>query len=438
LEERWVFDVSDEEAGAPSPTPRRDRFLLLKPGERPGPRQIPMELALDRVQLNKWIREEAELPDTEVARADSLRDRFREYSVPVASLVTESLDQATESFQRINSGGTPMSPFHMVTALAYTDSFDPQAEFARVRGELLEPEGWGNISDMDMLRVCAGLLRGGLGKTSQHPTRLDIRGLATDLKENPEIILRAGHGLKAGVSFLRSIGVHGPAILPYSWQLLILAIEAGRGDPVAFSPQATEALTRWFWLTTYGGVFAGINAAVVDRATQALSDMLTGGGWEAMRRDTTQQIEEATRFDFRAARSRACVLQMANRADQGAPDGPAHTALASGAASVGTLEPKLGRSKWFNLVIESRVGRLVELRKALRDRAAVSSGGQQGLLPSDSRQETLLNGIGIEVDDRGAVKALLECRRSRLLQKERAFVEGLGLSWRGPPLTSGS
>ncbi len=424
LDERWAFDLSDDRASASSTKPlavRRDRFVLLKQEPSPDDKHLPLDVAIDRVKLNEWVRGRSTLSSREIGRADALRDRFREYSLPVASLVTESLDEATDSFHRINSSGTPMDDFHMVAALAYTQDFDLQEAVDTIRDELLEPEGWADVGETDVLRVCAGLVRHRLKKPSQHPAKLDIHGLATALRDDQAIIEHAGKALAATTSLLRSFGVHGPGILPYAWQLIVLAIEVGRRPLVEFGAHETRSLERWFWLTTYGGVFAGVNSAVVDRAGKALGDMLQGGGWSAMRRDTTQQIVEPDRFDFRAVRSRGLVLQMARQSDRDDLNGVGHRALAQGASSLRTLEPRLGRSTWYNLVIEPDLGRLRDLRTALRARGAGHDGG-----PED---DTLLAGIAVEPGDRGTVDELLEKRRARLLQRERAFVGELGLIW---------
>jgi hypothetical protein len=308
-----------------------------------------------------------------------------------------------------------------VTALAYTDDFDPQRAFSTIRAEQLEPEGWAETGDTDMLRVCAGLVRRRLRTPSQHPAKLDIRGLAQTLRAHPELIERTGDALVAALRLLRTFGVHGPGILPYGWQLIVLAIEAGCRERIEFELSESQALEKWFWLTTYGEVFGGVNSAVVDRASTALGELLRSGNWEAMRRDTTQQIEEPNRFDFRAARSRGLVLQMARKSDQGRVDGDTHQALVHGTTTLHTLIAKRGRSTWYNLAIEPDLERLRCLRKALRARAARSA---------TADDDTLLDTIAIELGDRGSTDELLACRRARLLAHEKQFVEALGLTWR--------
>jgi len=415
--EAWVFDVSGDEPNGDNEA----RFKLLRMGDKPGPKQVPLAIALDRVKLNDWVRKQKMLTRNEVRRVDSLRDRLREFSIPVATLAAESLDEATETFKRVNSSGTPMSDFHMVAALAYTDQFDPQEHFEKVRAEFLEPEGWGEFDDADVLRVCAGLVRV-RGDMSQHPAKLDIDRLGKALRGDMKLIERAGSSVAAAASVLRvAAGIHGAEALPYSWQLIVLAIELGSREDQPLRPKEISQCARWFWLTTYGGVFAGVNSAIVDRAGRALSEMLDGRDETAMLLDIGRRVEEPSRFDFRAARARACLLAMAREQDDGDLNGSTHRALAEGSKAVQTLSPKTGRSTWYNLIIETDHERLRALRDALRHRAG-------GVTVEDDHE--LLAEVSIRRTDSGDIEKLLQMRRARLLAKEKKFVETLGLDWR--------
>jgi hypothetical protein len=419
-EEQWVFDVAGDD------DPQNTRFTKLKPGYQPGPRQIPMRIALDRKELNRWVREREDLTNQQVLRVDSLRDRLREYSVPVATLAAESLDEATETFKRINSSGTPMSHFHMVAALAYTKDFDPQVRFESVRDEVLEPLGWDTMSDMDLLRVCAGLLRQ-QGKRSHHPAKLHIADLAKALRHEPELIGEAGKSVGEAATLLRvEAGIHGPGILPYSWQLIVLAISLGSrtAQPAPLTDHQRKMAARWFWLTTYGGVFAGVNTTVVDRSLKALEDMMHGGDESAMEQDIVRRVEALSGFDGRAARSRACLLAMARLSDDDdLENGTAHRLLAAGTDPVGVLMPSLqnSRSTWYNRIIAGP-DELKHMRQALR---------HLGRGDATMEDKQLLKRIGIAATRRSATspEALLEQRRKLLCKREEQFVKKLGLQW---------
>ena len=411
--ERWFFELEPEG----DPENSRDRFVLLKPGHEPKATQVPLSIILHRSQVNRWVRDN-ELSDDLATAVDNLRDRLREYSMPVSVLAADSLKEATESFKRINSGATPLSDFHMVAALAFDEENDPQQQFAEARSEHLSPVGWGGVSDTDVLRVAAGL------GDRKNPAQLDVAELADRIRKDRGLIERAFGAVVAATELLRSCGVLGPESLPYAWQLMTLAVHLGRAsaqvNPSTFDDASAPAAQRWFWLTTYGEVFAGVNSAVVDRGLGALRDLLDGKPWSRMERDVTRQVRPVNNFDFRTARSKACALAMARHQDRGDAGGPAHRALTIGVESMQLLTRGGKRSRWWHLVIATPETGVSALREALKRRAA------QSAEPGD---QEMLDRIGVAPADAGTVEDLLAARRDRLLAAERAFVDELGLAW---------
>jgi hypothetical protein len=412
--ERWVFELGD------GPKDSRERFVALKPGQDAGATQVPLDILLNRSGRNRWGRE-AKLSDEQETAVDNLRDRLREYSMPVAVLVADSLKEATESFKRVNSSGTALSDFNMVAALAFDEQHDPEQQFADARAAYLAPIGWDEVSDTDVLRVVAGL------DEKTNPAQIEVEDVAGRLDRDHGLIERAFQAVAAATDLLRTCGVLGPDALPYTWQLITLAVHLGRagapGRPARFEDAAIPAAQRWFWLTAYGEVFAGVNSAVVDRSLGALRDMLDGGTWTKMLRDVTRQVRPAASFDFRTARSKARALAMARSQDRGAVEGPAHRALTRGVEAMQLLSPRGRRSEWWRLAIVTPERDLVTMRDALKRRAS----GR----PELGDEETLQR-LGIEPTDAGLVEELLAARRDRLMAAERAFVEHelkLGLTW---------
>ncbi|MDK6079984.1 DUF262 domain-containing protein [Massilia varians] len=409
-DEFWVFELDST-----FKSDSRERFVLLKPGQQPSKTQIPLNIALNRFKLNQWVRDFDEITNAQMKEVDDLRDRLREYSIPVAVLVAESLDEATVSFKRINSSGTPMSDFNMVAALAYQDDFDPQTLFEKERAEFLAPIGWEAIDDSDILRICAGLV-------GHNPARMEVDSLAKSLRQNQGIVRQAFMAVEKTAAILKNCGVHGPEALPYSWQLITISILVGKLGVDLSDSRAINGIVRWFWLTTYGEVFAGgTKTSIFSRTSTALSEMIEGGVPDAMDRDVTKKVREVERFDFRAARSKACALTMARLQDNDDTNGQSHLAMANGVGSVQLLVVKGGqRSTWWHLAVIGKDEKVAEVREALRRR-------EQGIF--DLYETDVLQKIGIPDKQSGSVMELLQARRKVLIEKEREFVQKLGLEW---------
>jgi len=415
--ESWCFElrpilIEKQEEQVAS----RERFILLRTGQNPTQTQIPLSIILNRTDLNKWVRDR-ELSEEEIASADALRDRLREYNIPVAVLVTPNLQEATESFKRINSSGTRMSDFNMVTALAYRQGFDLQEIFEEYRSSFLEPIGWFDVSNTDILRVCAGI-----ANYNHSPTTFKTNRIADWLNENSKLIEEIFESVKkAAVKLGKLCGMLGTAILPYSWQLITLSICLhGKGDTI--TEEEEDAIRRWIWLTTYGEVFRGANSSIYTRSHKALEKMMQGGSWQQMERDATIKICPPQRFDFRAARSKAIALVMARHQDGDGYDA-AHRALVKGVNSMLTLQPKAQSSDWWNRVIITEEHSISKYRDALKEKETEGNRKKE--------HEKLLDSIGIPEHAQGTITELLNTRREFLLEKEAEFVKNLGLEWDG-------
>lgn len=409
----WYFEL-DEKIHSNS----RDRFTLLKIDQAPTKTQIPISIAINRAKLNKWIRSK-NLTDNQTETADNLRDKIREYSLPVVALVSNSLAEAAESFKRINSSGTPMGDFHMVSALSYKSDFDLQKIFEINREKFFsEIPYWRNISDLDILRVCSSLIN----DKSQHPTKINIDNLAKGLYSNNLVIEKSFKSIKFAAEMLGKFGVHSPESLPYSWQLIVLAIAIGENREIISKEKQIE---KWFWITTYGEVFAGINSAIYNRSKSALLEIISGKISIAIERDVSAKIKPITRFDFRAARSKACALAMARHQDNDNPNGKAHKALAEGVSSMQLFFSAGQRSLWWHLFIMEKHN--VEEIKTLKNNLAKIS--KENNADTVEKIIKLIGPIGNFNKNKIDMETFISSRRKILLEKERDFVKKIGLTW---------
>ncbi|MCI5212164.1 MAG: hypothetical protein D3910_26055 [Candidatus Electrothrix sp. ATG2] len=304
-----------------------------------------------------------------------------------------------------------MTDFNMFSALAYDDSFDPQEVFEECRDRILEPIGWHEIPDLDVLRVCAGCL-------GKHPVNFKVEQLSLELRDKKTYVETAVLAIKNAAEILKKqCGIHGPKALPYAWQLITIAIYLDRNNKEIVSEQEAEAIAQWFWLTTYGEVFSGSKSSTYNRSSKALEEMVQGGSWSKMERDVTKKVEEIRRFDFRAVRSKACALAMARFQDKDDRNGVAHRALADGVASMGLLYSHGKRNVWWQLAVTPSADSLVQYREALAVREQKER----------SQDDNLLAGLGIPDDARGTVEQLLKARRQVLLKEEAKFIHSLDL-----------
>lgn len=418
--EDWFYDARDARGGRPTDRERifNRRDLSQQDQIERTNRALPLSIALDRVKVNAWIRELSSFPDrrlgdSEIRRVDELRDAIREYQIPVVTLVTQTLEEATESFSRVNSSGSPMSAKHMVGALAYSDRFDLFGALEQARSESLNDIGWGAVDDTDLLRIAAGLLRERDGRKGHHPARLDIKELANALKSNDTLVNDSVACAVQAVGVFKKAGVLGPEILPYSWQLIVLAIALGARREFTLETSSEHAALRWFWRTTYGAAFQGVNSAIVDRTLESLSASLRGEVNQVMDRDLSTPVRKPAKCDFRTVRTRAALLAMAREQDSENVKGPAHLTLTKGASGVMELVPGGSRTALGNLHIAENTA---DIRTLTRERLRQWRNGQLQFEP--------LGIAGLEsAEPEQRNDDLIETRGQVLWSREKEFIQ---------------
>lgn len=376
-------------------------------------------------------------------RAESLASTFKDYSIPVVPIVTEDLELATESFQRINSGGTWMNEVHMVSALTWTPTFDLNERMQEIKIELGEV-GWGDLDEKMILNTC----KAGLDLDIYNA---EAQAIKKALRESPEVLQRSTRALKGAARFLRErCKIYGPAVLPYSLQIVLLADAlqlATDGFERELSPDLDVALKRWFWLTTYSEHFSGISAGRVAKTLEHLRRVVKDGAAPDPP-GMAQEISWSRRFDFRTARSRAFALRLA---DLQAKDTTSHfdpyqlleTHGRSAVEKLITTKELPARS------VEGPENRILihpkevtNVRRLLRGRPpgidlrafgdAAEELGPQGI-DLQFYESHGIDNVAAEKLVAGELPEFLARRRATLVLLEKEFVEGLGLSYNVEP-----
>jgi hypothetical protein len=264
---------------------------------------LPLWTIFDGRLANKHMREmrkrlegkkfsESEFEEWE-ARADNLCYRFQQCRVPIVVMVTDDLGLAVKTFQRINSLGTPMGEAHLVSALTWSAQFDLRERLSSIRGRF--PSSWRKIDDSLFLQVCKGLCGLDMTKSGQ-------RELVDHIKSDPGLLERAGLGLRRAIDYvLDEFGITSPELLPYSFQLVCLAVDLARVDaPIK------KTYSSWFWRTGWSEVFSSASYREVKSEQDNLRFPKSLTDW-----NRPEPIPP--RFDFRLARARLFLLRLASK-----------------------------------------------------------------------------------------------------------------------------
>ncbi len=275
----------------------------------PDPWLLPLRAVLHTMDfLEEARRLQDECPDNAskfISEAEQVAQRVKNCRVAIISIKGGNLEQAVESFSRLNSSGQLITPDQMVSALTYSEEQEGFNLAQRI-DEILEHLSdyhFDNIKRQTMLRAI-------LAAANMNIDTSDWESLAKKLGQNARAVDDAEEALVAAARFLyETLKVPGDRLLPYTNQILLLSEFLRHCS----SPdkQQEDILRRWFWVTSLSGWFAGASNTQVNKGLREMHEL-------ARKKRTTLQVMPLTdparpfpnSFDMRSSRVRALLLFM--------------------------------------------------------------------------------------------------------------------------------
>jgi len=381
---------------------------------------LPLSSLYDPVELYGFQKELLKSGNEKTARrAEVIANRFKDYQIPVVPIVTEDLIQATESFQRVNSQGTKMSEVHMVNALMWSKNFDLNERLDQIV-ESLGERGWGNI-ETDILLDTIKLWKD-----------LDIytaspREVISALKDESGMLEQLAANLEVAIDFLDTrCNVGGPAILPYKYQLAILA-DAARLCGGKIKRDVGESLHEWFWLTTYTEYFSGMTSTQLRNAARHVRKVIAGDA-SVRPADLPKEVVRMNRFDFNSVRTRALVLVQIGEKPR-FPDSEIAGADLVGEFGVEAMPKIFHKQAHAQLALDGPENRwIVPARLSQRFLAKLSDADEQ--LDKTMLRSQFISSKARSALVNGEIETFLSLRRAQILNRERDFVRGLNLQYK--------
>jgi hypothetical protein len=249
-------------------------------------------------------------------------DRFRTYHLPVIELKKENTKEAVcLVFEKVNTGGVPLSVFELVTATYAADGVNLRDEWFGNRAEKLVgvAERLGvhdllkDVQPTDFLqgltilhtlhRRDEDVASGRTGKqitgvSAKREAVLALPLAAYQAWKGPlvEGYLRAAH-------FLRKEAFYSRSDLPYRTQIVPLAAVLALTGDKWLEPRNYEKLARWYWCGVLGELYGGAVETRIALDVQNLIRWLNGDG-----------DEPVTVADANFQRSRLSTLRTRNSA----------------------------------------------------------------------------------------------------------------------------
>jgi hypothetical protein len=199
---------------------------------------------------------------------------FREYYLPVIELNRETSREAVcLVFEKVNTGGVPLSVFELVTATYAADGFNLRDDWF---GGPTAPGRYKRFATKPLLRDLepTEFLQGvsllqtykrrqddlSMGRTGKEATAVSAKRehvLGIPLESYKQLAEPLTRGFFAADRFLRMEGFHHPKFLPYRSQVIALATAMVHLDARWLEPIIYGKLARWYWCGVLGELYGG-------------------------------------------------------------------------------------------------------------------------------------------------------------------------------------
>lgn len=231
---------------------------------------------------------------------------FRSYQLPVIALgKTTSKEAVCLVFEKVNTGGVPLSVFELITATFAADNFNLRddwygSELRKVpgrRSRLVKEPLLKSIEPTDFLQAVsllnsyerrqADIAAGKVGKSAAAVSAKRSALLSLKLAEYERWADTVEQGFKRAAQFLRKECFFTVRDLPYRTQIVPLAAVLAMLEERWLEPRIHDKLSQWFWCGVFGELYGG---AVETRIANDLEDLLA---WIGGKGDAPRTVYEA-------------------------------------------------------------------------------------------------------------------------------------------------
>lgn len=200
---------------------------------------------------------------------------FREYEIPIIELLKETTKEAVcLVFEKVNTGGVPLSVFELMTASYAAENFNLREDWfvdkissnikcrkSRFKEKPLlrdiEPNEF--LQAISILHTYSNRLKdieaGKKGKEISIVSAKREHVLALPLTAYKQWAEKLTKGFFEADRFLRMEGFHDPKFLPYRTQLIPLATLMVHLEERWLEPIIYSKISRWFWCGVFGELY---------------------------------------------------------------------------------------------------------------------------------------------------------------------------------------
>lgn len=232
-------------------------FRSYRPADLMPPDAIAISDVAETSRYLAWLRSRPSLAPELVVAADEMVSALRDYRIPVYIVRTADEKLVRAIFERLNTGGRPLTANDVFHALHVPA--EPQARVLTDLGLHVSRLGFGEVDERWLLKIVGAIL-------DVDVTRKLARSISDrDSARVEDALRRTGAAMERVVTFLREDArLPHVALLPYRFPLVPLA----KFFDLVPDPKAgtRRALSAWLWRSAVSGEHRRSDAIVIRKA----------------------------------------------------------------------------------------------------------------------------------------------------------------------------
>lgn len=247
---------------------------------------FPLNIIFDAAATMQWQRKYCRFHNTEEAENnwddfyEKILTPMAQYQIPVIELGSDVPKEAVcQVFENVNQGGVSLTVFELVTATFAADNFELRKDWDSIWDKLKkekvmqfknnQPAFTGTdfltaITLLNSYKQWQAGKRGGVSCKKKDVLRLQYQ----EYKENRDALIE---GLWSAIKFVQEQCIYTSVDLPYTSQLIPLAVTFAIDKNMWFNAINKAKLTRWYWCGVFGELYGGANETRYATDVQGLA-----------------------------------------------------------------------------------------------------------------------------------------------------------------------
>lgn len=223
-----------------------------------------------RREFNKYWNHDSEMSEFWDKFEDKVINNFNKYMVPIIKMFKDNPKEAVcQVFEKVNTGGVPLTVFELLTATFAVDEFDLKEDWKAIRQGIVDYKPLDDVSNTDFIQAVTLLstYTKRIEKERENPNssnlpavsckRKDMLNLTLeDYKKHRNSIVK---GFIKASKILVENHIYKARDLPYSTQLIplaaILSVLGNKIDNIANK----NKLMQWYWCGVLGELYGAAN-----------------------------------------------------------------------------------------------------------------------------------------------------------------------------------